>query len=147
MKSAPFALTKSLQPGLERVLERWETLKRGAADIPFADDVKIASLPALAGRLLLLDVFAKPERFRIDYLGDGVAREGRGAAPGLFIDEVELGRPFDYLRAQASATVEGGKPTLYRTDARPGGLPYTRLLLPLWADGRISMLLGAVEDG
>jgi hypothetical protein len=143
MKStAPFAITRTLAPGLRRVLDNWETLKRGANDIPFADDMKICSLPALADELLLLDVFAKPERFRIDYLGDEVAGDGRGAAPGRFIDEIALGHPFEYLRAQASATVERGAATLYRTD---GARPYARLLLPLWGDGRISMLLGAVE--
>ena len=142
--AAPFALTKTLQPGLQRVLAHWEALKRGANDIPFADDMKIASLPALAGELLLLDVFAKPERFRIGYLGDNIAGDGRGAAPGRFIDETDLASPFDYLRAQASATVERGAPTLYRAD---GAHPYARLMLPLWGDGRIAMLLGAVEHG
>ncbi len=143
MKTAsPFALKRTLEPRLKRVLEHWEALKRGANDIPFADDMKICSLPAQANELLLLDVFGKPERFRIDYLGDEISGAGGGAAPGRFIDETALGHPFEYLRAQASATVERGAPTLYCSD---GGAPYARLLLPLWGDGRISMLLGAVE--
>ncbi|HXQ12274.1 MAG TPA: hypothetical protein VN805_14860 [Caulobacteraceae bacterium] len=144
---APFALTRTLTPALERVLEHWETLKRGANDIPFGDDMKIASLPALADRLLLLDVFVKPERFRIDYLGDALAGDGHDAAPGRFIDEVRPGRPFEYLRAQASATVERGAPTLHRAEASADGPAYTRLLAPLWGDGHISMLLGAIADG
>jgi|SRR5580700_2949586 hypothetical protein len=142
---APFALTKTLAPGLERLLAYWRTLKRGGADIPFCDDVTIGSLPALAGHLMLLDVLAKPERFRIDYLGCDIA--GDAAAPGRFIDEVRLGRPFQYLRAQASATVESGAPTLHRADASADGPAYARLLAPLWGDGHISMLLGAIEDG
>jgi len=143
MKSVvPFAVTKSLEPGLARVLDHWDALKRGANDIPFADDMKICSVPALAGELMLLHVYAKPERFRIDYLAEDIVGDGRGAAPGRFIDEITLGGPFDYLRAQASATVERGAPSLYRHD---GEEPYARLLLPLWADGHIAMLLGAVE--
>jgi hypothetical protein len=143
--SLPFSPPRTLGPGLERVFDHWNALKRGAADIPFSDDMKIGSLPALASRLLLIDVFEKPERFRIDYLGDEIAGDGRGAAPGRFIDEIALRPPFDYLRSQASATVERGAPTWFRGEAPGSGEGYGRLLLPLWGDGRISMLLGAIE--
>ncbi len=44
-----------------------------------------------------------------------------------------------FLRAQASATVEARAPTFYR------GAGYARMLLPMWGDGRIGMLLGALD--
>jgi hypothetical protein len=39
-----------------------------------------------------------------------------------------------------SATVEGRAPTYYRSG---DGAGYSRLVLPLWGDGRIGMLLVA----
>ena len=66
-----------------------------------------------------------------------------------FLDEIDLHAPFDELTLQCKATVEGCAPTYYRQTAagkgdaeHPGG--YARLLLPLWGNGRIEMLLGAV---
>ena len=74
----------------------------------------------------------------------------RGGTIGTsFLDEIDLHTPFDGLTLQCKATVEGCAPTYYcQTTARKadpehaGG--YARLLLPLWGNGRIEMLLGAV---
>ena len=57
--------------------------------------------------------------------------------------------PFEYLISQCSATVEGCLPTYYRhvAVAKPKNLAlksYARILLPLWGEGHIRMLLGAV---
>lgn len=66
-----------------------------------------------------------------------------------FLDAIDLRSPFDELMAQCRATVAGGAPTYYRQtavgkgdSAHPGR--YARLLLPLWGNGRVEMLLGAV---
>ena len=133
----PFPLPDKLSPTLQRVFSYWEGLERGENKMPFWDDVKLSALPDLADRLLLLDAFAAPERFRINTLGAAFA-EG-GALKGAFIDDATLPASLHYLRAQASATVEARAPTLYRSR------DYARLLLPMWGDGHIGMLLGALD--
>jgi hypothetical protein len=62
-----------------------------------------------------------------------------------FIDETDLGDKFAFPRAQASATVEARAPTYYRYGSRGLSPGFARLLLPLWGDGRISILLGGIE--
>jgi hypothetical protein len=107
--------------------------------MPFADDVNLSKLPALAGNLLLVDVFAKPQRFRFNHLGDELIRRFGANVTGKFIDELDLHVPLEFFIAQASATVEGRSPTWYSS---PRG--YARILLPTWGDGRIELLLGAI---
>ena len=139
----PFALQKSrLSPDLARVLAYWKGLRRGEADMPFWDDARLTDLPDLSDRLMLLDVFDKPERFRFDMVGGAL---GANDLPGRFLDETPSAWPLDFLRAQASATVECGEPTYYRHDAGNAEPVYGRLLIPMWGDGRISMIL-AVQD-
>jgi hypothetical protein len=97
------------------------------------------------GRVLLLDVFAKPERFRFSLADPQLVPAQEAALSGKFIDDVELGESFAFLRAQASATVEARAPTYYRCGSRGLSPGFARLLLPMWGDGRIGMLLGAVD--
>lgn len=140
-KSTPYALPATLEPDLAEVRAYWQSLIRGqASDMPYWDDVKLSALPKLEGQLMLIEVFEKPERFRLDILGKGLVKQYGSDATGKFADEIEPSAPFDFLRAQASATVEGRAPTY----AKQGG--QARLLLPLWGDGRISMILGAVTS-
>jgi hypothetical protein len=134
----PFPLPDRLSPNLQRVFSYWESLERGENNMPFWDDVKLSALPDLADRLLLINVFTAPERFRVNTLG-AAAGEQAGALRGKFIDEVALGGRLQYLRAQASATVEARVPTFYR------GAGFSRILLPMWGDGHIGMLLGALD--
>jgi hypothetical protein len=134
----PFPLPDKLSPNLQRVFSYWESLERGENNMPFWDDVKLSALPDLADRLLLINVFTGPERFRVNTLG-AAAGEQAGALRGKFIDEVALSGRLQYLRAQASATVEARAPTYYR------GAGCSRILLPMWGDGHIGMLLGALD--
>ena len=136
---SPFAVPSDLTPDLARVLAYWRGLLRGSAEMPFADDVNLADLPDLAGRLFLVGVFARPERFRFDLIGDDLKCDGW---MGLFLDEASPVTPFEFLSAQCAAAREGAAPTYYERGDPHG---YGRLLLPLWADGRNSMLLGAVQ--
>lgn len=138
----PYAVPARLSPDLTRVQAYWRGLLRGSAQIPFWDDAKLSDLPDLAERLFLVDVFQKPERFRFGLVGQALATDGLS---GRFLDETDLDRPFDFLRSQCAAAVEGAGPTLFHQSA--GARPYARLLLPMWGDGRISMLLGAVDEG
>ena len=136
----PFALPDTMDPSLTRVLAYWQSLKRAEATMPFWDDLKLSSLPGLAGELMLIDVFNRPERFRFNTVGASIAQRHGDPVVGKFVADTALHRPFRFLRAQCSATVEARAPTFYR-DAEG---PSSRLLLPMWGDGRISMLLGAV---
>lgn len=140
----PFPKPTRLSPDLARVDAYWRGLLRGSAQMPFWDDYRPTDLPDLADRLFLVDAFAEPERFRFASVGTEL---GGAGLEGCFLDETELPRPLAFLRAQCSATLEAGRPTGWRVDADEGGPAYARLLLPMWGDGRISMLLGAVDFG
>jgi hypothetical protein len=66
----PFPLPEKLPSPLASVQRYWNDLIRAENEMPFADDVNLSQLPALVGNLLLVDVFAKPQRFRFNHLGD-----------------------------------------------------------------------------
>jgi hypothetical protein len=135
----PFPLPDALPADLAAVQATWRSLIRGGNEMPFSDDLDPAALSKEAGHVLLLDVFERPERFRFMHLAGGLLLAQQTAFSGKFIDEADLKAPLAFLRAQASATVEARRPTCY---AHKDGM---RLLLPLWGDGRISLLLGAVQ--
>ena len=135
----PFPLPKKLPSPLASVHHYWTDLIRAENEMPFADDVNLSQVPTPAGNLLLVDVFAKPQRFRFNHLGDELTHRLGTNVTGKFTDEVELHGPFEFFIAQASATVEARAPTCY--SSRRG---YARILLPTWGDGRIELLLGAI---
>ena len=135
----PFPLRDTLKPGLARAKAYWEGLKRADNDMPFWDDVKLSALASEADNALLIDAFEKPERFRFNTLGEGFTRRYGEAIKGKFLEEIALRDPFHYLRAQCSATVEARAPTYYESGA------VSRLLLPMWGEGHVGMLLGAVD--
>jgi hypothetical protein len=140
----PFAVPARLSADLERVRAYWRGLLRGGAEMPFGDDVSLPALPDLTDRLLLIDAFEKPQRFRLATVGEGM---GGVALEGGFLDEAKPAWPLEFMLAQCSATVESASPTWFefQADADGGdGKSYARLLLPLWGDGRISMILGVV---
>jgi hypothetical protein len=147
---APFSLPRKLEPDLARLRAYWDGLKRGDADMPFADDVNLSAIPVLAGRLMLIEVFDKPVRFRLGMLGEELKERHGGDIVGKFLDEIDARLPLQYLSSQASAAVESRAATYYRHGpARRGGSAnaYSRLLLPMWGGGRIGMLLGGVAWG
>ncbi|MDR3510013.1 MAG: hypothetical protein P4L73_00125 [Caulobacteraceae bacterium] len=140
----PFPLPPHLSPDLARVRDYWQGLLRGGADMPFWDDAKLTDLPDLSERLFLLDVFDQPERFRLNTVPD--AFSGASLA-GKFIEHADLDWPFEFLRSQASATVECAAPTWFHSAGEGAAHrgAYSRLMLPMWGEGRIGMLLGAVD--
>jgi hypothetical protein len=142
MKTIPYELPEQLGPSLRHAFSYWENLKRGENEMPFWDDVKLSALPDLIGRLMLIDVFANPEHFRFSFVGAELSSEDSVA--GKFVDEIRPRTPFDYLRSQCSATVEGRRPTFLHYRSSEVGA-FSRLFLPMWGDGRIGMLLGAVD--
>lgn len=144
----PFSIVGPITPRLDAVLEYWQELRRGSAEIPFSDDVDLLAVRPLCREIFLLDVFSDPERFRLSIAELSIAAGGADHILGRFIDEVDLPYPLELLRSQSSATVESGRPTIYRHEPCNGSdEPYCRLLLPAWGEGQIRMLLGAVERG
>lgn len=135
----PFELPDRLETRLQAVLAFWQDLRRGQNALPFNDDLRLPQLSELPGRAFLLAVFAPPERFRIEFLNSALP----AAATGKFLDELPPSTEFAFLRAQASATLEAAAPTLLRlTDS--SGDSFSRLLLPMWGNGQVSMILGAL---
>jgi len=118
--------------------------------MPFWDDVKLSSLPDLADWLMLVDAFQRPQRFRFNSVGERI-RERYGAnLAGAFMDEIDPKDPLEFFIAQASVTIESGLPTFFKGSASAGSKSrsgYTRLLLPMWGNGHIEMMLGAITFG
>lgn len=135
----PFPLGE-IEPELEAVRAHWTGLIRGDNDMPFWDDFAAANLPAASQTLFLLDVmFDQPSRFRFSNVVAPALEQRYGEeVRGLFSDEIPRRAPFEYLTAQAYATLEGRHLTYYAAG------PYARLLAPGWGDGRVGMLLGAI---
>ncbi|MDP1632936.1 MAG: hypothetical protein Q8L66_16090 [Caulobacter sp.] len=138
----PYALPASLSPDLKTVEAYWRSLLRGSAEMPFWDDIDLTTMPSLAGRLFVVGAFDKPDRYRLEIVGETLARAAGKEIAGLFVDELRLPPPLAFLGSQASATVEAAAPTYHE---EPGQAGYRRLLLPMWGDGHISMLLGVVD--
>jgi hypothetical protein len=140
-QAAPFAVDGPLAPPLARLLAYWEGLKRGQAEVPFWDDLSEIKIEASGAETFILDVFSRPERFRFNDLEVAPPAVQSDLLLGLFLDDVDLPEVFTLLRAQASATVELMRPTLY---AAGGG---QRLLLPAWGEGEVRMLVGGLAKG
>lgn len=138
---APFALPSDMDIGLAGVHDHWLSLRRGQADIPFADDVKLGALHDADVDLMLIDVFEHPTRFRITIAGPRIAGRYGQLVEGLFADEITPQAPLDYFLSQCSATVETRAPTCFRSTQSS----YARLMLPLWGDGHINSLLSAIK--
>ena len=133
----PFSLPATLSPELAQVRAYWDSLKRGENNVPFADDVTLSQLPSLQGRLVLVDVFDKPLRFRFNIVGGDIRTWYGSDLAGKFVDESEARGPLGYFLAQASTTVEAAAPTFHQDG-------FARLLLPLWGNGYVSALLGGI---
>lgn len=141
----PYPLPETMSPSLLRVNSYWENLKRGGNNMPFWDDVDLSVLPDLTDRIILIDVFANPERFRFNFVGKEFMDNNGEPLINKFADEVELRGRLNYLRSQSSATVEAGEPTFFSHESTDNCKAYSRILLPMWGDGRIGMLLGSFD--
>jgi len=144
LTAPPFALEGALGPKLDQLLAYWKGLLRGEAEMPFADDVDPTKVAACCADMFLIGVFEKPRRFRLDVARTPNAPVVEQTLVGRFLDEVELGAPLQFLRAQAEATVESRAPTLYRDRPVGSELAYARLLAPAWGEGSVRLLVGAI---
>jgi hypothetical protein len=136
-----------LEPDLAQAFAYWEGLKRGEANMPFIDDLNPSALPVLADRMILMEASDRPVRFRFAIVGKAVKDHYAGDLLGKFLDEIEIRDPLRYLGSQASATAEGRAPTCYRSassERGTGTAGYSRLILPMWGDGRVGALLTVI---
>jgi uncharacterized protein YcsI (UPF0317 family) len=111
--------------------------------MPFSDDIDYSALSRLSDNIFILKVLVLPERFRFELLGKPLQTNDK-VRTGTFIDEIDPGGQFSYLRAQSSATVEADAPT-YLHLTGDSDRDFSRLLLPAWGNGHIDMLVGAVD--
>jgi hypothetical protein len=145
----PFSLPEKLPLSLGRVRDYWESLKRRENSMPFWDDLNLSSLPDLSDRLVLVDAFEKPQRYRLSSVGEQIREQYGAELTGRFVDEIDLKTPFEFFTAQASATIESKAPTFFRHKSAIGAerhRDYARLLLPMWGNGRIEMMLGVIAN-
>ncbi len=138
----PFPLPDRLDAKLQAVVSLWEGLRRGENEVPFGDDLGTSALTNLSGNPFVLRVFGSPERYRFEFLSDGLRRE---AVLERFVDEMQPNGNFSYLRAQSSATIEAAEPTLFHLTTSSGHR-FSRVLLPLWGNGQVDLLLGAFDS-
>ncbi|HXJ00891.1 MAG TPA: hypothetical protein VNH44_06695 [Micropepsaceae bacterium] len=140
-------MPSELDEVLTQVLAYWNGLKRGNAQIPFVDDVKLGDIWKLSNKVVLVHILPTPCRFRLDIAGRQLVRMYGEDLAGRLADELTVRPPLDEFVSQCGAAVDTRAPTFYRhepTTTGHGG--YGRILLPLWADGRIAALLGAVSN-
>ena len=141
----PFPLPRKLPSRLAPVHRYWKTLIRAENMMPFSDDVSLSSLERLSAHFLLIDVFSGPQRFRFSHLGKKIISNLGTSLTGQFADELKPTEPLNYFIAQASATVEARAPTMYRAaKKRKRHNGYSRILLPVWGNGRVDLLIGAI---
>jgi hypothetical protein len=138
-----FTVPQQLEPDLGRVLHYWSSLKRGENNIPFSDDLNLSKLNELAKNTCLLEVFYNPLRIRFDIVGDNIAKLYGRALSGKFADEVETRAPLDRIVEQSEEVLRRQAPAYWRGETE--SYRYSRLMLPLWANGRIEMLLAAAS--
>jgi hypothetical protein len=143
----PFQLPDIIEERLRPLHVYWRGLRRAANEMPFWDDLELSELAQISDNLVLIDAFEKPQRFRLSVVGRKLADCYGKDLTGAFINEVEPRAPFDFLNSQSSASAESRSPTYYEhggshDPAKARG--YARILLPLWGEGSVRMLLGAV---
>ena len=141
----PYSLPDRLDEELSQVLAYWTGLKRGNADIPFADDLKLSELWKFSNQIILLHILQMPVRFRFEIAGHQLIRTYGEDLLGRFVDDLPVRPPLNYFHSQSSATVDAHAPTFYRHPSTDDHRGYGRILLPLWADGRTAALLGAMS--
>ena len=126
-----------MEPPLAALYEYWNSLKRGSWRImPFWDDVKLPDLGPVQANVVLFDVMEG--RFRFAEVGGAVDGYVGAELEGKFLDEATSTGALAGLLDQCKATVADSAPTYAKSDG------YARLLLPMWGNGTIQMLIGAV---
>lgn len=129
-----------MEPPLAALYEYWNSLKRGGWRImPFWDDLKLPDLGEHRAHVVLFDVM--DGRFRFAETGSAVDGYIGSEMDGRFLDDVQGPGALASLLDQCEATVADSAPTYSKSDG------YARLMLPMWGNGTIQMLVGAITKG
>jgi hypothetical protein len=113
MSSNPFVVPSRLASPLARAMDYWQGLRRAENEMPFWDNVNLSKLSDVSARVLLIDVFSGPARFRLNTVGSDLSSD-LDEIRHRFLDELKLSGKLIFLRAQASATVEAFEPTFLK---------------------------------
>ena len=135
----PFPLPQKLPSPLASVHHYWNDLIRAENEMPFADDVNLSQLPALAGNLPwstsspIRSVSASIISATSSFTGSVPT------SPANLPTRSNFTVPSNFSsRKRALRSKRGRRPG---NSSRRG---YARILLPTWGDGRIESLLGAI---
>lgn len=141
----PFALPAFLDAQFAALRGYWNSLKRGNASTPFADDLSLAALGKLADSVVLIHVFKKPQRFLFEMAAAKVIELYGEKLEDRFADELDARTPLQCFASQSSATGESGAPSFYHHSQPGDSVEYKRLMLPFWSDGHVGTILVAFE--
>ena len=145
-----FSVSDSLSTALRSVYDYWAARCRGDAP-PARYDIDPIDLAPYLRNLCLIDVDERAGRRRYRYrlVGTGVVDRMGTDCTGRYFDELFDAESLATILARYDSCVESGGPVYSRESVPLHGrefLRYTRLLLPLSADGRrVDTLLVAFE--
>ena len=94
-----------MEPELARLQTYWKDLIRGENFMPFSDDINLSAIPELTSRVILVQAFENPERFRFEHAGEHITSHYGTPLKGLFTDEVRGEWALEELTRQCSVTV------------------------------------------
>lgn len=128
---------------LRRFYDYWRE-KRGERRMPARRDIDPLDFPYMLGNLMLFDVLADPQRFRVRLHGANVAARMQYDMTGKLLDEVPRPEWRAYIIERCRGLAEAGEPLLLSNDLWLDGRTshYEALWLPLSDDGvRVTMLV------
>ena len=123
----------------------WYGRKRGRA-MPARADLDPVDIPAMLGKIMLIDVLGDPPRFHHRLVGTHIVEATGEDRTGRFLDRVPFFRKHPIVLDQYRVVVETRQPLLSLepiTNCTNGKVhAVDRLLLPLSSDGQqVNMLL------
>lgn len=133
-------------PRLQRLLRYWDD-KRGGRPMPARRDIDPFEIPDLLPHVFLVGVSYDPLVFRFRLAGSEVNKLLGEEITGKTTDEIKVERLRPVFRKAYEDVVRSRQPAaVTRTyEGHNRYLVYTRLLLPLSADGEVNdMLLGCI---
>lgn len=124
--------------GLALLHARWQEVRDGrACPVGPVEDFLGHDIKGLVGKVNVVDVEPRRGEFRFRLLGKRNHRILRDIVPGAAVTEIPVASYRDMLLRHYGAVVRQARPTLHRIelDSEARRSHYTRLILPLSADG------------
>lgn len=134
---------------LRRFYDYWSA-KRAGRRMPARRDVDPLDFPYLLGNLMLIDVLADPQRFRVRLHGVNVVTRMHYDMTGKLLDEVPRPEWRAYILERCQGLAASGEPLLLMNDLILDGWSsrYEALWLPFSDDGaRVNLLACAMIYG